>query len=322
MNIALLCGGFSSEREISFRSAESVAAAIKNDHALFFIDTGRMELFTDFPQQKSLPATSRSLSSLQHLLSLFIDKNIEFTLLMLHGGDGEDGHIQALCEMIDMPYSGTDMRSSVAGMDKVITKYIMDYHGIPTPRWAFVNRGESMNEMGIFDFPLIVKPSREGSTVGLTKVTKADELQKAVDLALSYDTTALIEEYIPGREFTVTVMNGEAYPIVEVCPKDGFYDYEHKYTKGKSDYICPAEIDEAIAQEITMDTLDLYRLMNLSGVVRFDVRMDGEDYYFLEANTLPGMTALSLVPMAFQANGISYSQLIMKMIDDGMNRTR
>ncbi len=321
MNIALLCGGYSAEREISLKSAESVFEAIKNDHTLFCIDTARFEVFSDFSAQKTLPVVPRSLQGTQDLLSLFSRHNINFALIMLHGGDGEDGHIQALCEISGIAYSGTDMRSSVVGMDKVLTKYIMDYHGIPTPHWAFVTKGETLAEIGNFTYPLIVKPSREGSTVGLTKVDSPEKLQDAVDTAHTYDTIALIEEYIPGREFTVTVMNSIAYPIVEVCPKSGFYDYEHKYTKGKSEYSCPAELDEFIARSITMDTLDLYRLMNLTGVVRFDVRMtDDEDYFFLEANTLPGMTQLSLVPMSFQAKGKSYRDLILAIIDDGMSR--
>lgn len=321
MNVALLCGGYSAEREISLRSAESVLEAIKSDHTLFCIDTARFEIFSDFSQQKALPPVTRSLKNTQTLLSLLSDNKIDFALIMLHGGDGEDGHIQGLCEMIGMPYSGTDMRTSVVGMDKVLTKYIMDYHGIPTPHWAFVSKGETLGEIESFTFPLVVKPAREGSTVGLTIVESAECFQKAIDFALNYDSVALVEEYIPGREFTVTVLNGEAYPIVEVCPKSGFYDYEHKYTKGKSDYICPAELDDFIARAITMDTLDLYLLMNLTGVVRFDVRMnDDEDYFFLEANTLPGMTQLSLVPMSFNAAGKSYRDLILAIIADGMSR--
>lgn len=321
MNIALLCGGYSAEREISLRSAESVFEAIKNDHTLFCIDTARCELFTDFSNQKTLPVIPRSLQSMQNLLTLFAQHSIEFALIMLHGGDGEDGHIQGLCEMIGIPYSGTDMRTSVVGMDKILTKYIMDYHGIPTPHWAYVTKGETLAEIESFTFPLVVKPAREGSTVGLTIVENENSFQKAIEHAHQFDTIALIEEYIPGREFTVTVLNGEAYPIVEVCPKSGFYDYEHKYTKGKSDYICPAELDDFIARAITMDTLDLYRLMNLTGVVRFDVRMnDDEDYFFLEANTLPGMTQLSLVPMSFNAKGKTYRELILAIIADGMSR--
>ncbi len=315
MKIALLCGGSSSERDISFKSAAGVMAHMDNVHEVTAVDTGRSEIFTDFTLQKDKPIAENSMDNLISLLGLLKDMDPEFALIMLHGGSGEDGHIQGILDICGIPYSGSSMGASFMGMDKIISKIIMEYHNIPTPGWTSYKRHDKgLPNTGDMSYPLIVKPACEGSTVGLSKINSADELPAALEKALATDDAVLIEEFIPGRELTVPVLNSVSYPMVEIIPVNELYDYECKYGKGKSRYICPADIEPDIAETAASEAVKLYEAMGMKGIVRFDFRLHGERHYFLEANTLPGMTELSLVPMSFKSAGIDYTELIERII--------
>lgn len=315
MRIVLLCGGDSSERDISFKSASGVYASAAKRHDVTALDTGRAELFEDFSLQSAKPPRNGDVSSVLQLLSLLRESKPDLCIIMLHGGHGEDGHMQALLDMCAIPYTGAGMGPSFLGMDKIYSKYIMDAMGIPTPAWAQItSRDDIYSITDGLDYPLIIKPAREGSTLGLTKIDRAEELDAAVKTAFETDDKVLAEAFIPGREMTVPVMDGVAYPVVEIIPKTGLYDYESKYGSGMSEYICPADIPAETARRVSEDALSLYGAMGLRGVVRFDFRLDGEYYYFLEANTLPGMTSLSLVPMSFKAAGTDYDGLIERII--------
>ena len=313
MKLAILCGGHSSERPISFKSTRSIIQALDKDHPVLLIDTGRSEIFTDFETQTEKAPLPPSPALVRQLLSHLEAHMIEKVCIMLHGGAGEDGHIQALLDLCRIPYTGSGMGASFVGMDKALTKIIMAYYHVPTPAWTVLSHTATRPASPPLPLPLIVKPVNEGSTVGLSKVDKDEQWEKALHDAFQADDHILIEEYIPGRELTLTVDESGAWPPVEIQPKKGLYDFESKYSKGMSRYICPAEIPPSCLDRMNRDALLLYEKMGLRGVVRFDIRLNREEHFFLEVNTLPGMTSLSLVPMSFEAGGLSYGELIQRI---------
>jgi len=313
MTLAILCGGHSSERLISFKSTRSIVEALEGTFAPLLIDTGRSELFTDFDLQQEKEPLPLSTVLTADLLSLIKKHHVSKTCIMLHGGVGEDGHIQGLLDLCGIPYTGSGMGASFMGMHKALSKYIMAYHHIPTPDWVTLKAERPFPPSPPLPLPLIVKPVREGSTKGLTKVEKEKQWKEALKTAFASDEEVLVESFIPGRELTLPVDESGCHLPVEIIPKKGLYDYESKYSKGKSRYICPADIPEGLFQGMSRDALFLYEKMSLRGIVRFDIRLNGDQYFFLEVNTLPGMTALSLVPMSFQAEGVSYKELIQRI---------
>lgn len=313
MKLAMLCGGHSSERPISFKSARSIVEALGKDFPLLLIDSGRSEVFTDFEAQMKKEPLPPSPSLVKGLLSHLENNGIEKVCIMLHGGEGEDGHIQGLLDLCRLPYTGSGMGASFLGMDKGLSKMVMEYYQVPTPPWTILNKSKPLPSSPPLPLPLIVKPVHEGSTVGLTKTETGEQWEKALHEAFKADDSILIEQFIPGRELTLTVDETGAWPPVEIRPKKGLYDYESKYSKGMSQYICPAEIAPPLLDRMNRDALLLYEKMGLKGVVRFDIRLDDEKYFFLEVNTLPGMTSLSLVPMSFKAGGLSYLELIERI---------
>ncbi|HHF51877.1 MAG TPA: D-alanine--D-alanine ligase [Candidatus Aminicenantes bacterium] len=313
MKLAMLCGGHSSERPISFKSARSIVESLENTPPFLLIDTGRSEVFTDFDSQMRKNPLPPSPALVKKLLSHLEIHGIEKVCIMLHGGTGEDGHIQALLDLCRIPYTGSGMGASHVGMDKVLSKIIMEYYHVPTPPWTYLSKKGHTPPAPPFPLPVIVKPASEGSTVGLTKIEKECGWERAVEEAFQADDHILVERYIPGRELTIPVDETGAWPPVEIQPQKGLYDFESKYSEGMSRYICPANIIPSLLEKMNRDALLLYEKMRLQGVVRFDIRLDREDYFFLEVNTLPGMTSLSLVPMSFQAGGISYRELIQRI---------
>jgi D-alanine-D-alanine ligase len=202
-------------------------------------------------------------------------------------------------------------------MDKAMAKRVFEREGVPTPRWRLVRAGDTLvDATALGGYPLVVKPNAEGSTVGLTIVSRADDLAEALDLAFEHGPEVLIEQYIPGRELTVAVLGDEALPIVEIRPQGGHYDYESKYTAGKSEYFCPADLPAALAERIRELGLRASRVLGCRGVSRTDFRLDPAGApWCLEVNTVPGMTPTSLVPMAARACGLSYDQLVARMLD-------
>lgn len=295
--IGILTGGDSAEREISLKSCKAIESACKELGYL----TSVIEIdgnITDI-----IPKL----------------KKIDFVFIALHGGKGENGIIQGLLDSIQMPYNGAGVLASALGMEKSVTKKIAACIGINTPTWkAFDSINEALKETS-FKYPFVVKPSADGSTMGLSIVSKHDELHDAVKLADQYDGKIMFEEYISGREMTVSIIGHKTYPIVEIVPSHGLYDYECKYQKGMSNYFCPADISDELSEKIQNDALKIYEIIQCSGYARADFILDKNDTpWFLEINTLPGMTETSLVPKSIKAVGISFNELIQMIINEAL----
>jgi len=237
----------------------------------------------------------------------------------LHGGIGENGTIQALLDLAKIPYSGSGVLASALAMNKLMSKRIFETQDVPTPEYLFFkkNMDQALAQSRVeskFHPPIVVKPNEEGSTVGLTIVKNWKEFQKAFDLAADYGDV-LVESYIAGRELTVTVVGDEAFPVIEIIPEGGFYDYEHKYTKGKTNYVCPAEIPASVSDDARRLAKKAFDALGCEGYARVDFRLSTDQQLFcLEVNTLPGMTATSLVPKAAKAAGLEFEDLVEKIV--------
>ena len=295
--IAVLMGGPSSEREVSLSSGKAMFAA----SAALGYDAISVEFKDDI---------------LSHLDTL---KSVDIVLIALHGGIGENGRIQGMFESLGIRYTGSDALSSAICMDKHISKLLAEDVGIATPRWKRIRKGQSIykNE---FDYPFVVKPNSEGSTIGLTIVHNENDYDSAVEEAFKYDDEILIEEFISGKEITVSIVDEDVLPIIEIRPEHGLYDYECKYTKGMTEYICPAELNEDLTKRIKQTAFEVYKLLKCRHYGRVDLRLDNNNqHWFLELNTLPGMMDTSLVPKAAKATGISFEQLIGKIIKQSLD---
>jgi D-alanine-D-alanine ligase len=317
-------GGRSAEREISLRTGRGIAQALRNlGHEVTALDAANGRLLPAGEEEKgALPAEvveKLPASSTSAVANASAINEAEVVFLALHGGAGEDGTIQALLELAGKPYTGSGVLASALAMDKAASKKMFVQEGILTPEWVLLSAGDELPDLDVDSlggYPIIVKPNTEGSTVGLTVVTKAAELPDAIALAADYGPDVLIERYIPGRELTVAVLGDEALPIVEIKPKGGFYDYEHKYTSGMSEYFCPADLPEPLAARIRELGVRAATVLGCRGVSRTDFRLSpANEPYCLEVNTIPGMTPTSLVPMAAMARGLSYDQLVGRMLD-------
>jgi len=324
MKVALLMGGRSSEREISLRTGRGIAQALRNlGHEVSAIDAANGRLLPAGEEERAalpaeavqaLPASSSTAMTQGDAVGA-----AEVVMIALHGGAGEDGTVQALLELAGKPYTGSGVLASALAMNKAMSKRLFEREGVPTPRWVLLTAGDppgTIDVSALGGYPLVVKPNTEGSTVGLTIVTEPAGLADAIACAAAYGSEVLIEAFIPGRELTVAVLGDEVLPIVEIRPKGGHYDYESKYTAGMSEYFCPADLPEPIAQRVRDLGLRAARALGCRGVVRADFRLNPQGEPFcLEVNTVPGMTPTSLVPMAAKARGISYDQLVGRMLD-------
>jgi len=293
--VAVLMGGPSAEREISLISGNAVLAALRgrgvDAHAF---DPAERELF-DLKREGYARA-----------------------FIALHGRFGEDGTVQGALEVMRIPYTGSGVMASALSMDKWRTKLVWDASGIPTPRFAMVERDTPWpNVAEVLGLPLIVKPAREGSTIGLTKVSRAGDLPAAYELAARYDELVIAEEFVAGRELTASILGATALPLVRIEAPQGNYDYQHKYFTDETRYYCPAGIDAKLEEEIRAAALRAFRVLGCRGWGRADVMVRADDTYsFLEMNTSPGMTGHSLVPMAAKAAGMDYAELCVRILED------
>lgn len=290
MRIAVLKGGLSTEREVSLRSGKAVAKALREGgHEVEEIDvTG--------PAFAVAPKT-------------------EAVFLALHGTFGEDGQVQVILEKMGLPYTGSGVESSRLAFDKAATKKAFEAAGVPTPPCAIMKKGVCDIPRLKHAFPWVVKPSKQGSSVGVTIVRREEDLAEAVELAFESDDEILIEAFIPGREMTIAVLGDQALEIVEIKPKSGWYDYQNKYTKGATEYLVPAPLTNH--QQLCLQNLAVqaHKCLGCRDVSRVDVRMDPNDQNFvLEVNTLPGMTETSLLPKAAAAAGISFQELCDRLV--------
>lgn len=324
MKIAVLMGGRSSEREISLRTGQGVAQALRNlGHDVTSVDAADGAVLPPGKEEASAPKRETVLklpvSAMLKGLETPAVANAELVFIALHGTYGEDGTIQAALDLAGKTYTGSGVLASAIAMDKAMSKRVFEREAIPTPHWVVLEAGvpgRGIDTSLLGGYPLIVKPNSEGSTVGLTIVKHPSELDAALEKAGRHDTQILIEQYIEGRELTVAVVGEEAFPIVEIEPKSGFYDYESKYTKGKTEYTCPAELDKELGRHVRELAVECAAVLGCRGVVRVDFRLTEDDEpYVLEVNTVPGMTPTSLVPMAAAAKGISYDQLVGRIVD-------
>lgn len=327
MKVLILVGGESAEREVSLNSGKAVAAAFKDaGHRATMLDVGsdrrELELVTSGVIEGQSVASASDLDSAAEPPTRFTDYDCVF--IALHGGSGEDGTLQALLDLAGVCYTGSGVRGSAIAMDKYRSKLILNSVGIPTPEMIFFgNLNEALAAYDSWPLPLVVKPNSEGSTVGLSIVRERSELRPALELAAKYDAEILVEAYIAGRELTVTILGDEALPVVEIVPKSGFYDYKAKYTAGETEYICPAKVSESVTRQIQEFSLMAFSALGCDGYARVDFRMDEQEkLYCLEANTAPGMTATSLVPKAAHAAGMSFAQLLERIVELARDKHR
>ena len=297
---AVLMGGLSAEREISLKTGNAVLKALlENGCNAVAVDVGH-----DLPLQLR-------------------DAQAEQAFICLHGRFGEDGTVQGLLEMMLIPYTGSGVMSSSMAMDKVVSKQIMLYHNIPTPGFFAYRAGEDRAALleHCRRFPLVVKPAREGSTIGITVADDRCRLEEGLDLARELDDLVLIEDFIKGDEVTVSVLNGEALPIIKIVPKSGFYDYRSKYTPGQTEYILPAPLDAVLYTRLQDTSVAACRALSCSGAARVDFMIREKEFFCLEVNTIPGMTETSLLPKAAAEAGLSFNELVMQILDDaGLNK--
>jgi len=325
-------GGTSAERDVSLASGAGVVETLrKRGHEVIALDTAgdmkRLEIRDKkLLDIKEAPPDTKELSKIEESFSVQRFKaedlaGTEVIFLALHGGSGEDGTIQALLEMTGIPYCGSGVLGSALAMDKEMAKIVFKANLIPTPDWISVSAGHLPEEASLvrevkdkLGFPVVVKPNNQGSTVGLSFVEKPKELLPAVEEAAKYSDRVLLEKYIPGQELTVGVLGDEALPVAEIIPEHGIYDYECKYTPGKSQYIVPAELPKEKAVELQSLGLKAFQALRCADFARVDFRMDDAGNLFcLEVNTLPGMTPTSLVPKAAEAIGIGFEELVEKI---------
>ena len=296
--IAVLLGGTSAEREVSLNSGNAVLEALrKQGYDAHPIDP------------KTFPVATLK------------EQGFDRVFNILHGRGGEDGTMQGLLEQIELPYTGCGVMASALTMDKMRTKMLWKAFGLPVAEMEIVTTENrvNLNPMAVvkkLGLPLMVKPSLEGSSVGLTKVKTVEELESAVDFALKFDRTVLIEEWLAGDEFTVPVLDGEVLPSIKIVPEGEFYDYDAKYISDNTQYFCPAGLTEAREQELRRLVKQAYDVVGCRGWSRIDVMADAEGKFRLvEVNTNPGMTSHSLFPKSAATVGYSFEQLVEKILE-------
>lgn len=322
LNIALLAGGDSPEREVSLNSTQQVLAALdteKYDVSLVDVHHGKWTC-----QGERIDLNDFSLNN----------KRFDFALILIHGTPGEDGRVQGYLDMMSVPYSGCGMLSAAVTFDKQVCKRMVEAAGVPTAREVFLRKGESVDTQSIIaalGLPVFVKPNASGSSFGVTKVKRAEELTRAIDAAFEESDEVLVEEFLDGREIACGLMvtggsDGEGYkelvlPLTEIVSRNEFFDYEAKYTAGFSDEITPADLAPKTASNVREMAIKAYRACRCRGLVRIDfmVLRDGRAV-MIEVNSIPGMSAGSIVPKQAVAAGISLGGLFDTVIEDARNR--
>lgn len=343
MKIVVLAGGISTERDVSLVTGSMIYQALrKKGHTVVLLDVylgyGQdaddiFDIEKDWSENfgvisESNPDISAVKAMRQDNPECVIGPNVveicsqaDIVFLALHGQNGEDGRIQAMFDLLDIKYTGTDYLSSALAMDKAISKELFHKYGIPTPKGITVCRNETKLVEAWNIFPCIVKVNCGGSSVGVYMAEDKAQLGIALEKAFSFENRVIIEQYIDGREFSVGVMDGTALPVIEIAPKVGFYDYKNKYQAGSTVETCPAELDANVTKAMQSCAEAVYRTLRLKTYARMDFRMDNEwKFYCLEANTLPGMTPTSLLPQEAAAVGMDFSDLCQKIIEISMRK--
>jgi len=296
--VAVLLGGESAEREISLRSGTGVLAALQRCG---------VNAFGFDPAERPLQALG--------------DASADCAFVALHGRFGEDGTVQGMLELLKIPYTGSGVMASSVAMDKAITKRIWQQAQLPTPDFELLSEDfDADRVVKRLGLPMAIKPVMEGSSLGFTRVDRQSDLAAAYRAARRYDKSVMAEQFVSGREFTCAVLQDasgrpQALPVIEIQAPEGRYDYQNKYFGDATRYLCPAPIDAALTQQIQSLSVDAFEIIQCVGWARADLMWDGKnDPMLLEINTSPGMTDHSLVPMAAQAAGISYDELVMRIL--------
>lgn len=348
MKIVVLAGGLSTERDVSVLSGSMIADALRSKgHKVVLLDvfmgyeeetcdidslfesnydfTGNAVIGREAPDIEAVRKSRKNQSADffgDHVLD--ICKAADITFLGLHGGEGEDGSVQAALQLHGIKYTGSDHLGSAIAMHKGVTKGVFLNSNVPTPGSRLYKR-EFMGE-GYLDswnsFPCVVKPCSAGSSVGVQIVADRESFVAAVGAAFRYDDDVLVEEYVKGRELSVGILGGKALPIIEIIPKSGWYDYANKYQAGATEEICPAQLDPRIAEKMQREAEHAFEMLRLKVYGRVDFLLDKDNnFYCLEANTLPGMTPMSLLPQEAAAAGISFPDLCEKIIELSLEKS-
>ena len=342
MKIVVLAGGISSERDVSILSGSRVAAALRaKGHKVVTIDpymgyempldsveklfeenydfTSNVKIKKKAPNIEAVKKSRKNKSNVyfgDHVLD--ICRAADITFLGLHGGEGEDGSIQAALALHGIKYTGSDMLGAAIAMHKGVTKGVFLNSNVPTPKSRLFKRNylhEGYLESWT-SFPCVVKPCSAGSSVGVQIVPDRDSFVAAMAAAFGYDDDVLVEEYISGREFSVGIIGGKALPVIEIIPKQGWYDYKNKYQAGATEEICPAKLDKRITKRMQLEAEHAFEVLRLKVYGRVDFLLGRNNkLYCLEAKTLPGMTPMSLLPQEAKAAGIEYPELCEMIID-------
>ena len=292
--VGVLMGGNSAEREVSLKSGAAVLAALQRQG----VDAHAFD-----PAKRSLGDLAMA--------------EFDRVFIALHGRHGEDGCIQGALELMGLPYTGSGVMASAIGMDKWRTKLLWQAAGLPTPDWALLEANSDFaaieKQLGL---PIFVKPAREGSSIGMSKVKQPDELKAAYEKAAEFDSLVLAEKFVDGGEFTCAILGGQPLPMIHLVPKNEFYDYEAKYLRDDTEYRCPCDLTAEQEEAIQALCLKAFNVVGCQGWGRVDVMLDSKDNpYLLEINTSPGMTDHSLVPMSARVAGIDFDSLCLRILE-------
>jgi D-alanine-D-alanine ligase len=343
LTVLVLAGGDSAERDVSLDSARGMAQAAREvGHRVLVADPARPEVspsddwafvLGDASIGEVPPDVIEDVYGARvrwaKTLAGYKSSGIDIVLNALHGGTGEDGTVQAILDFAGIPSTGSGMGACALAMDKYRSKHMAQSVGVGGAKSVFLHRKRPAGDEGSFatqildslQLPVVVKPNNQGSSVGLTVVASRVDLDEAVEHAFRFDDNVIVEEYIPGAEITAAILEGEDLPLLEIRPKSGLYDYFHKYQSGATEYLVPAPLDEAVAQAVAESARRAFHTLGCEVYGRVDFRLDEQGrHFFLEVNTLPGMTANSLVPKAAKSAGIGYTELVDRILRLSINK--
>jgi len=337
MNVVVLAGGISTERDVSLNTGINVLKALQergvnaklldlflgyeNDIKSFFNKDNYID--NEYVINDNSPILSDILSKRNNSNELFgpnvlnICKKADMVFIALHGKDGENGKVQATFDLLGIKYTGTGYLGSAIAMNKYVTKQLLVLNNIKTPNYKYYRKGDIIPK---YKEPVVIKPTSGGSSVGVSICFNEEEYNKAIDLAFSFEDELLIEDYIKGREFSIGILGNMVLPPIEIIPKEGFYDYKNKYQKGLTDEICPANIDIKTTNNLKALAKKVFDILKLEVYGRIDVILKDNEFYVLEANSLPGLTSMSLLPQEANKAGINYFDLCMKIINLSNNK--
>lgn len=344
MNVAVITGGLSTERDVAISSGSKIKNALrKKGHNVVFIDVfmgyngdkNPEQLFNENADLVHNNGVSENVPDLEAVKALregnpdcFLGNNVveicryaDITFFAVHGGEGENGQLQATFDILGIKYTGAGYLAAALAMDKGITKALFEQHKILTPKGEIFKKNESTDDWNFF--PCVIKPCSGGSSVGIAKAENRGQFNEAVKDAFRYEDEIVVEQFVSGREFSVGVLGGEVLPPIEIIPTTGFYDYKSKYQAGLTIEECPAKITEEEDNILRKSALEAFKVLHLNAYARMDFILDKNgDAYCLEANTLPGMTPTSLLPQEAAAVGMDYPSLCEKIVNLSLDKYR